>query len=452
MDPLHRWDDGTENGAAMTMTKAEAMGSGGTRHAWGVVAILSFLYFMSFVDRAILALVVSPLMAEFAVSEVEIGLLFGPAFAIFYAALGLPCALIADRGNRRRLVVVGVLLWALCTIASGLAHAFWLLVVLRIGLAIGEAALTPAAYSLIGDMFSPVRRVRAASFYSAVGIAGAAGAYLVGALAIDLVERGALAAFGELETWRAVFFVVGVPAVLGGLLFAAIAREPDRTAVPANPHARANVIDHLAQHRLMYATLFCGAGILQAVTYGYAAWGPEIARRSYGLPIQQAGAIFGMAGLVGAVLGTLIAPALAAMWQARGRRDAIAIVAIAAATVGGAAAALGPLMPTAGLYTLCYALASFGLFGASTGLLVALQVIAPQAHKGTLVAILLMAMTLLGGVLGPPSVALFAPRLGGLAPSLSALSIAATIAGISLLLGARRPLAHYLASKEDQTF
>jgi predicted MFS family arabinose efflux permease len=114
--------------------------------AWMTLCLLGLLYLVSFVDRFILALLVQPLKQDLGISEVQLGLLFGTAFALFYALLGLPFARLADRYDRRRLILAGAVLWSLSTIASGFANSYGWLVLLRVGLAIGEAALTPGGF------------------------------------------------------------------------------------------------------------------------------------------------------------------------------------------------------------------------------------------------------------------------------------------------------------------
>lgn len=436
------------------MGSAAQAGSISSARAWATVAVLSILYFVSFVDRAILALVVGPLKADLGVSDVQLGVLFGPAFAIFYAVLGLPFARVADRGNRRRLVIVGALLWGLCTLASGFAHAYWLLVVLRAGLAIGEATLTPAAYSLIGAMFAPERRMQAASVYSAVGIAGVSGAYMLGALVIGSVESaggGSGHACG-FSVWQVVFFVVGAPAILGALLFAGVAREPTRSDA-ATRNDLAAVWLHIREHGAMYPLLFAGAGLLQTIGYSYAAWGPEFLHRTFGLRMQGAGIAFGVSGMFGATLGTLIVPAIARAWQARGRHDAIAVAALCAAVVGGVGAVASPLLASVNSFMLCYVVTTFGLFGASTGLVVAMQDIAPLHMRATLVAMLLLCMTLLGGVVGPPSVAALSGHLAAsgdrLGEAVSWVSAGAAALAIVSLACARGPLAEYMRGQSS---
>lgn len=423
-------------------------GQGASFRNWTTIALLSGLYFISFVDRVILALLVQPLKADLGVSDVQLGILFGPAFAVFYAVVGLPLARLADRGHRVRLIVAGALVWGACTVASGFADTYLMLVVLRVGLAIGEATLTPAAYSLIGASFPAHLRVRAASIYSAVGIAGAAASYILGAAVIQAIGPASRTLGpASFETWQLVFIAVGAPAVLGALLVWLVAREPARDR-DAEPPSLRGVWLYLQANRAMYFPLFAGAGILQAVNAAYAAWGPEYLRRSLGWEIRDAGLAFGSTGLVGASLGVLLIPMIGKRLHDRGWQDAIAVVAAAAGLLGGLAATLGPVAGSAQVFLLCNLLAAFGLYGSSTGLVVAMQTIAPLEIRATLVALLLLAITLLGQGLGPPAVAVAAGWFGdgGLGLALGAVSLAAVLPGLALLAAARGPLGRYLAA------
>lgn len=428
-----------------------ASGAISARRAWAMVIALSALYFVSFVDRAIIALVVQPLKADLGVSDIELGLLFGPAFAIFFALLGVPFARAADLGDRRRLVAAGALLWGLCTVGSGFVNAYWLLVALRVGLAIGEAALTPAAYSLIGAMFPPSERIRAASIYSAIGVAGVSGAYIVGGQLVGAAERvgfGTAAAPIDIALWQIVLIAAGLPAVAGALLFWAIAREPKRAGAADMGASLKELGAHVRASGTMYPLLFLGAGIIQAITYSYAGWGPEFLRRTFGMGMESAGMSFGLSGLIGASLGALLAPNAARWLQARGRNDAIALVASVCALVGALASVGASLANGPAQFFPLYCLANLGLFGASTGLVVAMQVIAPLRMRATLVAMLLLCMTLLAGLLGPPVVAIastaLSPSGDRLGEALAMVGVGAGGAGVLLLWAARGAVARHM--------
>ena len=412
--------------------------------AWWTVAVLGTLYILSFVDRIILALLVQPLRADLGVSDVQLGLLFGPAFALFYAVLGLPMARFADRGNRKRLVFVGAVLWSVATIASAFATAYWQLVVLRVGLAIGEAALTPAAYSMIGDLFAPKKRALAASIYSAMGMAGSSGAYILGALAIRFSEHHAAAGHIALEPWRLVLLIVGVPALAAGLLHLFTIREPVRGGGGQAPPSMGDVMAYLRQHKRLFTGLFVGAGLTQAVGYSYAAWGPEVLRRQYGWSVDEAGLTLGLIGLLSGFSGTIFAPQAVRWLEKRGRMDAVAFASMAGLAIGTVLAAIAPLLDRAAMFLAVKAVASFCLVGGANNVLVAMQLLAPDRMRATLVALLLMSITFLGLGGGPTAAAVISSSIDAsgqaLGPALALLAVMVGGPALGFLWFARKPL------------
>lgn len=384
----------------------------------------------------ILALLVAPLKADLGVSDVQLGLLFGPAFAVFYALLGLPIARLADRGNRRNLIVAGVLLWGLATVASGFVGTFWLLLALRIGLAVGEAALTPSAYSMIGDLFPPERRAMAASVYSATGMAGASGAYILGAMVVQGVDAAAAAGHAlPLATWQLVLVIVGAPSLLCGAIFAVTVREPSRTEVTERAPSLIDAFSHLCRRARLFVGLFAGAGLTQAVGYAYAAWGPELLRRQFDLTIQEAGYAFGLTGLLAGFGGTLAAPQLTRFLERKGRRDAVALVSMTCIAAGATLAVLAPLQSDAAAFLALHACAGFFLVGAANNVIVALQALAPARMRATFVALLLMCITLLGLGIGPAAAAAISSAIDPSGQALgSALAILAPLIGLPALL------------------
>ena len=132
-----------------------------SRSAWYIVAVLTLAYTFSYVDRSILGLMVGPIREDLQISDTEFSLLAGLAFALFYTLLGIPIARLADRTNRRNLIAAGIALWSLMTAVCGLARSFGQLFVARVGVGVGEAALSPAAYSMIADLFPKERLGRA---------------------------------------------------------------------------------------------------------------------------------------------------------------------------------------------------------------------------------------------------------------------------------------------------
>ena len=134
--------------------------------AWVTVTILMVAYVLSFIDRQILNLLVEPIRRDLVISDTQMSLLMGLSFALFYTVCGIPLGRLADTRSRRGLIAVGVLFWSAATAACGMAKLYWQFLLCRVGVGVGEAALSPAAYSLIADSFPPERRATAISVYS----------------------------------------------------------------------------------------------------------------------------------------------------------------------------------------------------------------------------------------------------------------------------------------------
>lgn len=159
-------------------------------YAWYVVAVLLLAYTLSFIDRMILSLLVGPIRADLGISDTQMSLLMGFAFAIFYSVLGIPLGWLADRGSRRGLMVAGVAAWSVMTAICGLTRSYVGLFLARIGVGVGEATLSPAAYSLLGDYFPREKLGRAMAVYS-IGVPLGSGIALVaGALVVRFVTEG----------------------------------------------------------------------------------------------------------------------------------------------------------------------------------------------------------------------------------------------------------------------
>ncbi|HAE28436.1 MULTISPECIES: MFS transporter [Hyphomonas] len=413
--------------------------------AWWTVGLLCAFYIVSYVDRIIPSLLVAPLKQDFDVTDVEIGLLFGGAFAIFYGVLGLPLARIADVYNRKYLVLGGVLLWSLCTTLSGAATAYGILVSLRIGLAIGEAALSPSAYSMIGDLYPPERRSLPAAIYATAGSMGGYGAYIVGAAVISIVSAGGVAQIpllADLHLWQLVFFTVGIPGLLLGLVFLATTKEPARAAAQTDsaPPVK-QVAGYFARRYRLFIGLFLGAGGVNLIVFAYGAWAPEFFRRTYDWTIGQSGFAFGAIGVPASAVGTLAFTLLSEHLRKRGRQDGLVIAALTASLIGCAAAVAAPLAPSAAGALAGLAIMIFALSGCSNLAVVSVQHIVPGRIRATAIALLFMCTTMVGLGLGPPVAALIAAALptGGaaLGPALSLLAAITLPVSAGLILWSR---------------
>jgi MFS family permease len=197
------------------------------------VIVLMIAYGASLIDRQILSLMVDPVRADLNLSDTELSFLHGFAFALFYTGFGIPLGWVADHWNRSLLILIGLFVWGGATVSCGLVGSFAGLFVARMAVGMGEAALSPAAYSIIYDYFAPAKRGRAMSLYSIGVFLGAAAAYIVGGAAIEFGGAGVdwLARIGlEVKPWQFVFVLVGSMS-LAVLVLVATVREPQRRVV-----------------------------------------------------------------------------------------------------------------------------------------------------------------------------------------------------------------------------
>ncbi len=293
----------------MAETPAKADGSGPPRpgtgrqspaYAWYVVVVLMVAYTVSFIDRQILSLMVGPIRADLGLSDTEVSLLHGLAFALFYTFLGIPFGWLADHRNRRNLIAAGMSIWGLATAACGFTASFWQLFGARVTVGVGEAALSPAAYSIISDYFTPARRGRALGIYSMGVFVGAGIAYIVGGEAVGLASgaTAALAARGlDFRPWQLVFVIVGLPA-LPLLALLATVREParrERGELSGDTMAdfRAG-IGSIWRRRAFYVSMMLALSMPALVNYAFFAWVPSHFIRSFGWSAREIGRAFGL--------------------------------------------------------------------------------------------------------------------------------------------------------------
>ena len=189
------------------------------RYAWGVLAVLTIIYVLNFVDRQIVAVLANPIRQELGLSNVEIGYLYGTAFSFFYAVFGIPMGRLADVWSRRWVITLGLLIWSLATMMSGLATGLGMLIVARILVGINEAACSPAAYSLLSDYFPAEDRATAISIYSSGIFVGIGLAFLIGGY------------ISEWYSWRVAFLAVGAPGILLAMLAFVLIRDLPRREI-----------------------------------------------------------------------------------------------------------------------------------------------------------------------------------------------------------------------------
>jgi MFS family permease len=260
-----------------------------------VLLVLVLAYTLNFLDRQIIGILAIPIKTELALTDSQLGLMGGLAFALFYTLLGIPIARFADRANRTWIITAAIGLWSLMTAACGFVHSFGQLFLARMGVGIGEAGGVAPAYSLICDYFPPKARARALSVYS-FGIP-------IGS-AVGIVAGGYIT---TLMSWRMAFIVVGIPGLVVAPLLKLSVREPARGAYdqtqPAQAAPSLRAVIATLTTKPSFWLLSLGSAAASMMGYGLFFWMPSFLMRSFHLKLLQASLGFGAMLLVGGVFG-----------------------------------------------------------------------------------------------------------------------------------------------------
>lgn len=379
-------------------------------YPWYVVGVLMLASMLSLLDRQILSLLVGPVRAQFGLDDGQIGLLLGLVFALAFALAGPPLAALVDRGHRRNLVIAALLFWSAALAGLALARDYGELLLARAALAAGEAALAPAAYSLIASYFPPGRTARANSVYGIGVYLGIGVAVLIGGLLTSMGARqGTLVLpwLGAVAPWQSVLLLLTLAGPLMALLLLTV-REPPRTAAQAQ--ARGDLRELWRQRRILLP-LAPGFAMLSLSGYGAAAWLPSYFMRNHGWSAAQFGVAYGLVVVVAGIAGALLGGWLADRPRNRDGVEAPLRLSLIA-TVGGLLTGLlylAPVDPWLAMLLLVPATVCIALPGALWP--TALQRLLPIGVLGRAVALCLLAINLLGLGLGPTLVGAVNHRL-----------------------------------------
>jgi predicted MFS family arabinose efflux permease len=399
-----------------------------------VLAALFVVYIFNFVDRQILAILIQPIKEDLGVSDTMMGLLTGPVFVISYTFAGLPLARWADRHSRVWMITAGMVVWSVMTAASGFARTFGQLAAARLGVGLGEATFTPAAHSLISDYFPPHRRATALAIFAAGASLGTIAGYIGGGY------------IGQYVGWHEAFLYVGLPGLVVAVIFRRTVRDPVRGRFDGPRSDSADeplrdVIRYLASRR-SFVFIVASAMLHGFSSYGAGSWIPTFLIRVHQLSLSEVGlilgALVGVAGFVGQIVGGRIADTL-------GKRDPRWYM----WTPGIASVVALPfLVAFLLLHDLRWAVACYVVGGLMmnmwTGPTFAMaQGIAKPHMRSMAAAIVIFMLSLVGAALGPLIVGMLndwmEPRFGAEAVrySLLIVIIPHTLASIFNLLAAR---------------
>jgi len=430
-------------------------------YAWYVVGVLMVAYTFSFIDRQILSLLSGEIIRDLGLSDTEYALLAGFAFALFYTFLGVPIGMAADRLSRRWIIIGGITVWSLMTAACGFARSFWLLFAARVGVGVGEAALSPPAYSLITDYFPPRRLGMALGTYGMGIYIGSGLAFIVGGSVVQAVSGSLvdMPLLGAMKGWQATFIMVGLPGLLIALLMLTV-KEPYRRGLQRASGAEApaavplkEVLGFMRVRWRAYSALSLGIAPLSLIGYGSAIYIPLFFYRTHETAPGTVGLWFGLAVLLMGPLGIVAGGALADHWRRRGKPDCYLRVGALSALlliplniifplVGDPAWAFAILFPGSFIGAMPFGAAPAGI-----------QAITPNQMRAQASAVYLFTVNMIGLGLGPVLIGWLTDNVftgpADLRYSVIVVFTAASLWSIAVLRWGYKPFRRYVEEAEN---
>lgn len=384
---------------------------------WYATVLLTLAYTFSFVDRQVLNLLVDPIKADLSLSDTQISLLQGLAFVVPYVLFSVPIGRWVDTYHRVRILIGGVLFWSAACVACGLARTPFGLTLARMGVGVGEAAVTPVAWSVLADYFPPHARALPVSVFLMGPYLGAGLALLAGAEVIDwarTAEEVSLPLIGALEPWQFTFVVVGLPGFALALLLTTLAEPPRQERLQGDGQAALSwgaTLAFLWQRRRLYGAFLLGVPFLVVILYAVQAWVPTWLVRVHGLDLPVAGRTYGTIALVAGSLGVLSGPPVAAWLARRGYRDEpLRIASFALALLVPCIAGMAWTVETRTALVWLTA-ASFLITLPLATFTAALQLVTPNEMRGLIAGTWVVIVSVVGLTLGPTSVALLTDKV-----------------------------------------
>lgn len=375
---------------------------------WFLVIMLTGAYIFSFVDRYILGLLIEPIKAEFGLTDRSIGWLLS-AFTLVYGFVGIFMGWLIDRGKRVWIVSVGVALWSAATIATGTAKNFVQLFAARMGVGIGEATLSPATFSIIGDSFPTEKRGKPIAFYSsALPIGAGLASLLSGAVIAWTVSSGnqSLPFFGELSPWRYTLIIVGLPGILFALFFLFM-KEPARRPAPVasdviGGSGFTDALKYIWRNKALYIGFVLIICTMTAIAYSQGFLAPTF-ERTWGWSPQKYATINGIALLIIGPINMMIMGSISDWLTKKGVQDASLRILYIGFFIMVPTASIPLFMPTAELAFAILCINTIGIGIVSAIGVTSLLVITPSQVRGQIVALYYLAISWFGS-LGPIAV------------------------------------------------
>ena len=423
-------------------------------YAWYALTVISIGYIFAFIDRIVIGILTPDIIKSLHLTDTQMGLLQGLAFALFYTVFGIPLGWIADRGNRQRILSAGMTVWSVMTAACGLPTTFWPLFGARVGVGIGEATLGPCASSLIADWFPPEKRAKAFGFYTTATALAAIISYLMASLLLAWLGRYPvidLPLVGAREPWQVVFIALGVLGLLPTALFAFTVVEPVRRGmVNATQAVAAGTWAFLRANAVTLSCLMVGASLIILEVYATVQWVPTYYLRTFGWSPAKTGFYLAIlqspCGLVSAFVSGYVVDWL----KARGIKDAVWMLMLAGAIGCTVFGGLAPLMPAPELAMALFMMKALFVNFVPVGALAAMADVTPNQHRGFVVSLYVIMTGLFAQGAGPLMVGVLTDSVfhdpKAIGQSLALLVGGTGVVGLALLLWGRAAYGRSLAA------
>lgn len=381
-------------------------------YAWSILVLFTLTYTFSFVDRQVINLLVEPIKDDMDLTDVQISYLQGLIFVIPYVLLSVPIGRLVDVFSRIYVIISGILVWSFATIAAGLSGNYTQLAIARGFVGAGEAALTPAVWSMFPDIFTKKQLAFAMSIFSMAPYLGAGIALIAGAQVIEISQSSPpveLPMIGTLEPWQITLIICGAPGILFALIYACI-KEPARTTTETQTDEAmplSEAVDFMRKNWKVYLAFLGGAPFLIIMLYSIQAWSPTLLIRVHEWDISYAGRLYGVVALVTGSLGVLSSPLVARMMSNFSLKGYPLLMLIISTVLTALFLFIAGLQKDGMSCLIFLALASFFVTIPLPQLAVTLQTISPNKMRGLVAGIFVVSGNVMGMGLGPTFVAFF---------------------------------------------
>ncbi|GLQ22087.1 MFS transporter [Algimonas porphyrae] len=388
-------------------------------YSWGMVGLLWITYVSSFVDRYVFGLLASQIKADLSLTDTQIGLLGGLAFAVFYGTSAIFLGWLADHKKRTWIVGIGSLVWSIATTCSGLAKNYGQLFVARMGVGAGEATLSPCAMSMIADSFPPERRGKPIAVYTSALVIGAGFAGLLASAILTWTNTSpeiVLPIVGELKPWQLTFLIVGIPGVFLAIPFFFLPEPTRRSIAVAQGVGEGNILDtlrYMGRNFGTYGGLISLVCVMTICAYAQSTWLPSTFERSWGWEPAFYSFVKAIMLLTVSPPTILLTGWMADRMMGRGQMDAPFILLAIGALILIPTHSIAMIMPSPWLAFAMLGLNAIGIGMVSSVGVTALLQITPDKIRGQIVAIYYMAISMSGLLIGPVGVGFLSDNVFG---------------------------------------